>query len=74
MEHGLSYGSWKTIMKMDPCLIFESPNCKSCWHGKPAIAHRDLKSKNILVRSNGTCCVADLGLLCAMTPNLTVWI
>ncbi|KAH9498580.1 Activin receptor type-1B [Bulinus truncatus] len=30
--------------------------------GKPAIAHRDLKSKNILVRSNGTCCIADLGL------------
>uniref|UniRef100_A0A8C9W5M9 receptor protein serine/threonine kinase n=1 Tax=Scleropages formosus TaxID=113540 RepID=A0A8C9W5M9_SCLFO len=30
--------------------------------GKPAIAHRDLKSKNILVKKNGTCCVADLGL------------
>ncbi|XP_077417286.1 bone morphogenetic protein receptor type-1B-like isoform X2 [Vanacampus margaritifer] len=30
--------------------------------GKPAIAHRDLKSKNILVKRNGACCVADLGL------------
>ncbi|XP_067892371.1 activin receptor type-1B-like [Heterodontus francisci] len=30
--------------------------------GKPAIAHRDLKSKNILVRKNGTCAIADLGL------------
>lgn len=30
--------------------------------GKPAIAHRDLKSKNILVKSNRTCCIADLGL------------
>ncbi|XP_041374895.1 TGF-beta receptor type-1-like [Gigantopelta aegis] len=30
--------------------------------GKPAIAHRDLKSKNILVKSNITCCIADLGL------------
>ncbi|XP_065076809.1 TGF-beta receptor type-1 isoform X2 [Ochlerotatus camptorhynchus] len=30
--------------------------------GKPAIAHRDLKSKNILVKSNLTCCVGDLGL------------
>lgn len=30
--------------------------------GKPAIAHRDLKSKNILVKRNGTCCIADLGL------------
>lgn len=30
--------------------------------GKPAIAHRDIKSKNILVKKNGTCCIADLGL------------
>nr|XP_015195909.1 PREDICTED: bone morphogenetic protein receptor type-1B isoform X1 [Lepisosteus oculatus]XP_015195910.1 PREDICTED: bone morphogenetic protein receptor type-1B isoform X1 [Lepisosteus oculatus]XP_015195911.1 PREDICTED: bone morphogenetic protein receptor type-1B isoform X1 [Lepisosteus oculatus]XP_015195912.1 PREDICTED: bone morphogenetic protein receptor type-1B isoform X1 [Lepisosteus oculatus]XP_015195913.1 PREDICTED: bone morphogenetic protein receptor type-1B isoform X1 [Lepisosteus ocula len=30
--------------------------------GKPAIAHRDLKSKNILVKKNGACCIADLGL------------
>lgn len=37
------------------CMTFSSP-------GKPAIAHRDLKSKNILVKKNGTCCIADLGL------------
>ncbi|KAI1900213.1 hypothetical protein AGOR_G00047690 [Albula goreensis] len=30
--------------------------------GKPAIAHRDLKSKNVLVKKNGACCIADLGL------------
>ncbi|PKU31659.1 activin receptor type-1c isoform x3 [Limosa lapponica baueri] len=30
--------------------------------GKPAIAHRDLKSKNILVKRNETCAIADLGL------------
>ncbi|KAJ1143741.1 hypothetical protein NDU88_010046 [Pleurodeles waltl] len=30
--------------------------------GKPAIAHRDLKSKNILIKRNGTCCIADMGL------------
>ncbi|XP_064595617.1 bone morphogenetic protein receptor type-1B-like [Liolophura sinensis] len=30
--------------------------------GKPAIAHRDIKSKNILVKKNGSCCIADLGL------------
>lgn len=31
--------------------------------GKPAIAHRDLKSRNILVKRNGQCCIADLGKL-----------
>ncbi|XP_029012928.1 serine/threonine-protein kinase receptor R3 [Betta splendens] len=29
---------------------------------KPAIAHRDLKSRNILVKRNRQCCIADLGL------------
>ncbi|KAL8163675.1 UNVERIFIED_CONTAM: hypothetical protein K2H54_033059 [Gekko kuhli] len=29
--------------------------------GKPAIAHRDLKSRNILVKKNRQCCIADLG-------------
>ncbi|XP_048835714.1 activin receptor type-1C-like isoform X2 [Brienomyrus brachyistius] len=30
--------------------------------GKPAIAHRDLKTKNILVKKNGSAVIADLGL------------
>lgn len=32
------------------------------YKGKPALAHCDLKSKNILVKSNLTCCIGDLGL------------
>ncbi|XP_033224719.1 activin receptor type-1-like isoform X2 [Belonocnema kinseyi] len=30
--------------------------------GKPAMAHRNLKSKNILVKANGTCVIADFAL------------
>lgn len=37
--------------------------------GKPAIAHRDLKSKNILVKKNGQCCIADLGKFFKMFFN-----
>ncbi|CAJ0932705.1 unnamed protein product, partial [Mesorhabditis belari] len=29
---------------------------------KPAIAHRDIKSKNVLVKADKTCVIADLGL------------
>ena len=29
---------------------------------KPAIAHRDIKSKNILVKNTRECCIADFGL------------
>ena len=31
-------------------------------HEKPGIAHRDLKSSNILVKVDGSCCITDLGL------------
>lgn len=37
-------------------------SCPSWFLGKPAIAHRDLKSKNVLVKKNGTAVIADLGL------------
>lgn len=37
--------------------------------GKPPIAHRDLKSKNILVKSNGSCAIADLGLAVKFSSN-----
>ena len=30
--------------------------------GKPAMAHRDIKTKNILVKRDGACAIADFGL------------
>jgi len=37
--------------------------------GKPAIAHRDLKSRNILVKRDLTCVIADLGLCVKLLDN-----
>ncbi|KAF7234245.1 hypothetical protein EG68_11974 [Paragonimus skrjabini miyazakii] len=38
---------------------------------KPAIAHRDIKSKNVLVRDDGEACIADLGLAIIQSKALT---
>lgn len=37
--------------------------------GKPAIAHRDIKSRNILVKADYSCCLADLGLALRYDKN-----
>ena len=37
--------------------------------GKPAIAHRDVKSKNILMKDTFNCCIADFGLAVTHTQT-----
>ncbi|KAG1671741.1 Bone morphogenetic protein receptor type-1B [Nymphon striatum] len=38
--------------------------------GKPSIAHCDIKSKNILVKKNGQCAIADFGLAVRFLSDL----
>uniref|UniRef100_A0A8C8SK97 Serine/threonine-protein kinase receptor n=1 Tax=Pelusios castaneus TaxID=367368 RepID=A0A8C8SK97_9SAUR len=61
----------RTVLDAETCLRLASSIICGLVHlhveifgtqGKPAIAHRDLKSRNILVKSNQQCCIADLGL------------
>lgn len=43
-------------------------------HRKPAIAHRDFKSKNILVRNDGECVIADLGMAVKLVKFLFLFL
>lgn len=38
---------------------------------KPSIAHRDFKSKNVLLGCNFRACIADFGLALVFYPNTT---
>ncbi|CAG0889733.1 unnamed protein product, partial [Darwinula stevensoni] len=39
---------------------------------KPSIAHRDFKSKNVLLKSDLTACIADFGLALIFYPNRNI--
>nr|XP_023695777.1 bone morphogenetic protein receptor type-2 [Paramormyrops kingsleyae] len=39
---------------------------------KPAVSHRDLNSRNVLVKSDGTCVISDFGLSMKLTGNRLV--
>ena len=40
--------------------------------GKPSIAHRDIKSKNMLVKNDDTVCIADFGLAVVANNSVTL--
>lgn len=39
---------------------------------KPAVSHRDLNSRNVLVKNDGTCVISDFGLSMKLTGNRVV--
>lgn len=74
--HGSLYDYLQThrIAIDEFCVMAESASCglahlhsddktlTSSTLNKPCIAHRDLKSKNILVKKDMSCCISDFGL------------
>ncbi|KAF1745047.1 hypothetical protein MXB_1845, partial [Myxobolus squamalis] len=46
-----------------------SSSCRSTAF-KPVIVHRDIKASNILIKNDGTCCIADFGLAIDLDDDL----
>ena len=46
--------------------------CEHFQEMKPSIAHRDFKSKNVLIKSDMTACIADFGLALVFEPGKAV--
>jgi serine/threonine protein kinase len=40
---------------------------------KPQICHRDIKSKNVIVKRPGVCCIADFGLAVRLLVDIFVY-
>ncbi|GFO30096.1 serine/threonine-protein kinase receptor [Plakobranchus ocellatus] len=69
-----------TVSWADLCKIGETMACGLAYlhdeipdtvhmKGKPAVAHRDLKSKNVLLKQDLTACIADFGLALKFEPG-----
>ncbi|CAN2389733.1 Transforming growth factor [Pristimantis euphronides] len=68
--------SWEDLLQLGCSLARGVAHLHSdhtpCGRPKTPIVHRDLKSSNILVKNDLTCCVCDFGLSLWLDPSLSV--
>ncbi|KAM9022951.1 TGF-beta receptor type-2 isoform 1-T2 [Guaruba guarouba] len=68
--------SWEDLWKLGGSLARGVAHLHSdhtpCGRLKTPIVHRDLKSSNILVKNDLTCCLCDFGLSLRLDPSLSV--
>ncbi|KQK77701.1 TGF-beta receptor type-2 [Amazona aestiva] len=68
--------SWEDLWKLGGSLARGVAHLHSdhtpCGRPKTPIVHRDLKSSNILVKNDLTCCLCDFGLSLRLDPSLSV--
>lgn len=68
--------SWEDLRKLGSSLSRGIAHLHSdhtpCGRPKMPIVHRDLKSSNILVKNDLTCCLCDFGLSLRLDPTLSV--
>ena len=70
--------SWNELVQIAETMVSglaflheDVPASKDGGH-KPAVAHRDFKSRNVLIKADMTACVADFGLALKFEPGATV--
>ncbi|OCT60890.1 TGF-beta receptor type-2 [Xenopus laevis] len=67
--------NWTTFLKMAGSIVngvaHLHNDCTPCGAIKIPIAHRDIKSTNILVKNNCECVVCDFGIAVRLDPSLT---
>lgn len=68
--------SWKDLQKMAGSLVTGVAHLHSdytpCGSPKVPIAHRDIKSTNILIKNQQECVLCDFGIALRLDPTLTV--
>ncbi|XP_044149824.1 TGF-beta receptor type-2 [Bufo gargarizans] len=68
--------SWEDLLQLGSSLARGVAHLHSdhtpCGRPKTPIVHRDLKSSNVLVKNDITCCVCDFGLSLWLDPSLSV--
>lgn len=68
--------SWSALLKMAGSIVngvaHLHSDYTSCGAAKIAIAHRDIKSTNILVKNESSCVLCDFGIALRLDPSLTV--
>lgn len=67
--------SWASLLDMAGSIVSGVAHLHSdytpCGTSKVAIAHRDIKSSNILVKSDSECALCDFGIALRLDPSLT---
>ncbi|XP_071978239.1 TGF-beta receptor type-2-like isoform X1 [Engystomops pustulosus] len=67
--------SWTSLLDMAGSIVSGvahlHSDCAPCGTSKVAIAHRDIKSSNILVKSDSECALCDFGIALRLDPSLT---
>ncbi|XP_065643772.1 bone morphogenetic protein receptor type-1A isoform X2 [Hydra vulgaris] len=67
--HSYDFKIFFRLLYSSVCGICYLHNSISGLYGKPAIAHRDISSKNILVKDNLECCISDFALAVEENPD-----